>query len=86
MIGDFPTWLDRLLAYCQLEISAGLHQELLNEARRSSHKKQEEVSQHHRQVTPGEHRQKLKPETVDYLNNYLADVLEGFGYPATVAV
>ena len=86
MIGDFSTWLDHLLAYCQLEISAGLHQELLNEARRSSHKKQEEVSQHRRQVTPGEHQQKLKPETVDYLNNYLADVLEGFGYPATVAV
>lgn len=84
MIADFPTWLDRLLTCCQLEISSHLRQELIDEARRSRQKK-EEISQHRRQVTPGEHLQKLKPETIDYLNEYLADVLEGFGYPATMA-
>ncbi len=86
MIGDFPTWLDRLLAYCQLEISTGLRRELLNEAQRTSRKKKEEIRQHRRQVTPGEYQQKFKPETVDYLDTYLADVLEGFNYPATAAI
>ncbi len=82
MIADFASWLDCLLSYCQLNISPGLRQELIDEAGRTSRKKKEEISQHRRQVTPGEHEQKLKPETIEYLNTYLADVLAGFGYAA----
>jgi hypothetical protein len=84
MIADFPSWLDCLLSYCQLTISPGLRRELIDEADRTSHKKKEEISAHRRQVTPGEHQQKLKPETIDYLNTYLADVLTGFGYVTPV--
>lgn len=86
MIADFSTWLDHLLTYCQLEISDQLREKLLAEADRSSSKKKEELNRHRRQVTPGDHLRKLQPETIEYLNDYLADVLSGFGYPLNVTL
>jgi hypothetical protein len=53
---------------------------LLNEADLNTRGKQEDPGNHHRQVTPGDHKRKLQNETVEYLNDYLSDVLQGFGY------
>ena len=36
---------------------------------------------HKRKLAPGDHRQKLKPETIGRLNDVLGDVLERLGYP-----
>jgi len=80
MILDFQTWLNELLAHCQWEISSTLREQLLNEAGRNSHIKQEDTASHRRQVTPGEHKRKLQNVTVEYLNECLSDVLRGFGY------
>jgi hypothetical protein len=33
-----------------------------------------------RKVTPGDHAEKLSPETIEFLNRELADVLTAFGY------
>lgn len=40
----------------------------------------EDVSAHIRQVTPGDHKKKLKPETIEELNVLLADILSKYGY------
>jgi hypothetical protein len=79
MIDDFESWLEHLLDYCHLPISTRLERELLEEARKSRPEK-EDPSSHLRQVTPGDHRRKLKPETIARLNDELSDVLTGFEY------
>jgi hypothetical protein len=40
----------------------------------------EDVSAHIRQVTPGDHKKKLQPETIEQLNALLADILSKHGY------
>jgi hypothetical protein len=42
----------------------------------------ERPDQHIRQVRPGDHRRKLQPETIEYLNQNLSDQWRMFGYPA----
>jgi hypothetical protein len=42
----------------------------------------EDIHRHKRQVTPGDHRRKLKPETIEKLNAIFADVLHLLGYDA----
>ncbi len=79
MIGDFPAWLDGLLEYCELEISSRLRRDLLGEAQKSRPTK-ENTRQHLRQVTPGDHKRKLKPETIRHLNSTLANVLKELKY------
>jgi hypothetical protein len=80
MIADFPTWLNKMLAHCQWKISVTLHEQLLEEAGRVRCKKCEDSNSHRRQITPGDHQRKLQPETIKYLNEYMADELLGFDY------
>ena len=40
----------------------------------------EDPYKHVRRVTPGDHREKLKPETIERLNTMLAPVLDRYGY------
>lgn len=79
MLADFPAWLDALLQFCELPISPHLRQELLAEAE-ASYPRKEDVTRHIRQVAAGDHRRKLKPETIGRLNISFANVLRGFGY------
>jgi hypothetical protein len=79
MMSDFPAWLDGVLNYCELDISATLRQELLEEAFKTRPKK-ENVSKHARQATPGDYKRKLQPETIEHLNNQFSDILTAFGY------
>ncbi len=44
----------------------------------------EDPNVHKRQVTPGDHVRKLKPETISAMNETLSPVLEWFGYPLEV--
>jgi Sulfotransferase domain len=79
MTADFNGWLEQLLAYCDLSTSRQLLDELMEETQRLL-PKEENVSQHIRQGRPGDHKRKLRVETVDRLNSELADVLSAFGY------
>ncbi len=80
MIADFEPWLDAILNYCGWQISAELRDSLVAEAKKSRSKKDEDVTKHRRQVTPGEHKRKLQSSTVQYLDECFADILQGFGY------
>ena len=40
----------------------------------------EDPTKHIRQGTPGDHRKKLRPETIAKLNDHFRDVCQGFGY------
>jgi hypothetical protein len=79
MMSDFPTWLDGVLDYCELDISSNHKQDLLEEAYKTRPKK-ENVSKHARQATPGDHIRKLQPETVEHLDALFSNILAEFGY------
>jgi hypothetical protein len=40
----------------------------------------ENISSHKRQITPGDNKRKLKPETIEILNDRFADILDTLGY------
>lgn len=79
MIADFPGWLDGILSFCSLTIGDEQRDKLIAAANGSRNPK-ENKSRHKRQVIPGDHRRKLKPETIDALNADLADILAQYGY------
>ena len=41
---------------------------------------EEDIYSHKRQVTPGDHKRKLLPETIDRLNSEFGEVLDVLGY------
>lgn len=79
MISNFSVWLDNLLNYCDLKISAELKQQLIQESLKSRPKK-ENILNHIRQVTPGDHKRKLQPETIAQLNSSFSTILREFKY------
>lgn len=79
MIEDFTGWLDGILSFFSLSVSADTRKRLIDEAQGAS-STGEKQTRHRRQVTPGDHLRKLKPETITALNAELADVLGRYGY------
>jgi hypothetical protein len=79
MVSDFSSWLRSLLDYAELHISTGLFESLLQEHARMR-PREENIQQHVRKGQPGDYRNKLKPETIDALNEKFASILVMFGY------
>jgi hypothetical protein len=79
MVENFPEWLDSLVSACGMEISKSFRQNLVekHEARRP---KGENIHKHLRKGMPGEHREKLRPETVEQLNQIFKESLTRFNY------
>jgi hypothetical protein len=78
MVTDFDPWLDRLLEFLELNVSP----QLIEEIRASANFKvsKEDIYKHKRQVTPGDHKRKLKAETIDILNKNTEEILKLYGY------
>ena len=97
MVLNFPAWLDQVLkAFAPIKVPANKKRNLLlpQSMRRLKLKNtllkinqnafdvdQEDVLNHKRKVTPGDHRDKLKPETIATLNKIFASYI-----PAGVSV
>jgi hypothetical protein len=79
MLADFERWLIGLLGRSQLTITSELRETLLQENKRLC-PKDEDVRRHLRKGQPGDYKEKLAKDTVDYLNRNFASFLEEFGY------
>jgi hypothetical protein len=79
MVSDFSSWLRSLLDYAELNVSTGLFESLLQENARMR-PREENIQKHVRKGQPGDYRNKLKPETIDALNEKFASILVMFGY------
>jgi hypothetical protein len=79
MVGDYPKWLDALLSSCGLDIPESMRCELIrsNEASRPS---SENINKHLRKGMPGEHREKLRSDTIEKLNSIFEQPLLRFNY------
>lgn len=78
MVTDFDAWLIRLTEFLDLDTSPGLIRQIKTSA--GFDVDGEDITKHRRQVTPGEHKRKLKPETRAFLDKKLGDLLDAFEY------
>ena len=73
-------WLEDLLDFVQIDIGK---QEIYRIADKHDIRPDEEdASRHIRRVTPGDHKEKLKQETIVELNDIFSEELDRFGYAA----
>jgi hypothetical protein len=79
LTGDFPQWLEGVLAFCSLSCNPATRAKLISESQDSTSTKENKMK-HRRQVTPGDHVRKLQPETIARLDAELADILARYGY------
>jgi hypothetical protein len=79
MINDFKGWLEKLLLHCDLTIGEELFTALIEKNERVK-PKDEDIQKHMRKGEPGEYKEKLKQETVKYLNVKFSSMLLNFGY------
>ena len=79
MVTDFPRWCAQVVAALGVRfpkmLSARLAWRYRNEFKTAGEK-----MQHKRRITPGDFRDKLKPETIKILNKRFEAVLERFEY------
>jgi len=79
MTSNFQAWLEKLLDYCELKVSGELLRSFLEESKKLRPKK-EDIYQHDRKGIPGDYKEKLKQETIDYLNLKFSSVLAKFDF------
>jgi len=80
MVSDFPGWLDKFMAPFQLANKNEIRNHLIALSPQFFPKRTQDVMHHVRRVTPGDHKNKLKPKTIAELNTIFADILETLGY------
>lgn len=78
MVANTETWLDQIASFLGQPLTDELRATLGDDIDFSVDT--EDASQHKRQVTPGDHARKLKPETIVEMNKVLGPGMEKFGY------
>lgn len=79
MVAEFDIWLKDILNYCELEITEKLFEELLNENEKMR-PKCENIYNQLRKGKPKDYLNKLKPDTIRYLNNKFSFILNKYNY------
>lgn len=80
MVLDFPNWVRQVSAFIGGGDGSAAVEGLIQKV--SFETKGEDIYKHKRQVMPGDHLRKLKPETIAQLNESCGDLLEKLGYGA----
>lgn len=84
MIENFERWLQSILDFTGWRVSQEHITRLKEQARNSGNQQadfSEDIQKHRRQALPGDHRRKLKAETIEKLNEQYAHVLQCLDYP-----
>jgi hypothetical protein len=84
MVRDFRPWLEQIVAYWGLPTNTPTIAQLIKEADFTVSR--EDPNSHKRQVQPGDHKRKLKSETIDRLNEMFAEILDTLGYDRASSV
>ena len=81
MVTNYDKWLNPVLDQFEFRsVKERLMKIKYRLMYRHTFKPQKNPNGHKRNVTPGEHREKLQPETIAMLNEYFAEYLQMFGY------
>lgn len=81
LVTDPHRWLDGVLTYLHARVPPRFARSLIRP--RDFRVKHEDPRAHVRQIAPGDHARKLRPETIEWLNRQFESVLAAFGYHAT---
>lgn len=71
-------WIQDILAFLELELGEKTIQEIVESY--DVFPMHEDPALHIRQVTPGDYKQKLKPDTIEILNQQFKETLDHYGY------
>jgi len=84
MVLEFHDWTQRIVAFLKLEnpeeIIEGLYSYFKEEFNINKIQEGKFLNSHKRKMTPGDYKDKLKPETIEKLNTIFAKELRLFGY------
>jgi hypothetical protein len=80
MVLEFASWLRRLLAAFALADPDATYAFVAERHAESVKAQEEDIWSHKRKVTPGDYKEKLKPETIAKLNERFSAVLDSLGY------
>jgi len=80
LVIDFESWLRRAIVLFDISDKEKVVKDLVNIHRKSFEVSSEDKFRHKRKVTPGDHKEKLKPETIQTLNSLFKEVLERLNY------
>ncbi len=78
IIFEKQVWVERVCEHFGWEIPADVREEIVQ--RHDIRPDEECDDKHIRRVTPGDHVQKLRPETISALNEVFGEVLDRYGY------
>jgi hypothetical protein len=84
MVSDYRGWLTKFIQPFAIRDERGVIERLVAQSAEFFPKRSQDAMSHVRHVAPGDHRAKLKPETIARLNEIYADVLAALGYGAGV--
>jgi hypothetical protein len=80
MVGNYPAWLQKFLSPFRIDDERAIVEELVAQRHASLPKREIDVMNHVRHVTPGDHAEKLQGPTIRRLNEIFAGTLEKLGY------
>ncbi len=72
-------WIASMMEYLGWEISPKILNRVASEF--DAIPRTEDETRHIRQVTPGDHKRKLRPGTISDLNKMFSEIMQEFGYP-----
>lgn len=81
MVGDYSSWLQKFLSPFPIDDKQQTVEQLVAQRQTLFPKRDLDVMNHVRHVTPGDHKVKLKGSTIRRLNEIFADTLTRLGYP-----
>jgi hypothetical protein len=80
MVVDYRGWLEKFISVFPIDNRKKVIEEFAAQAPALFPKRKVDVMDHVRHVTPGDHRAKLKPATVNQLNVIFGETLDVLGY------
>jgi hypothetical protein len=80
MVLAFPSWLEKIVSAFDLPDPEETRLVVAARHANSVAAEEEDVWSHKRKVTPGDHREKLQPDTIRQLDGIFATVLDKLGY------
>jgi len=80
MVLDFASWLRKFLAPFELADADETYKLVMRRHAKTVKPAGEDIWSHKRRVTPGDYKEKLRPETISKLNVRFRQVLDALGY------
>lgn len=80
MVLDFGSWLGKFLTAFEVTDAEKTYRLVASRRAESVKPGGEDTSRHKRKVTPGDYKEKLRPETIGELNKRFGEVLDALGY------